>query len=144
MNTYLLIGDVQATGYGRATFHPTVGLYPTYIISAEILPLSWVMYPLRRNYSSSFITIRKNTHANTLHSWVCRASREVGKEIDKLVSSTTELQASQFGFRHPWHPQYLPHPTQGRSPSLLHSPSRIPSLSVIEGRHTKFQLSKPI
>ena len=64
MNTYLLIEITQATGYGRATFHPTVGLFPTYIISVEIPPPSWAMYPLRRNYSGLLIAIGTSTHSS--------------------------------------------------------------------------------
>ena len=50
ISTYILIEVDQATRYGRETFHPTIVLYPSYILSTEIPPSSWDMYPLKRNY----------------------------------------------------------------------------------------------
>ena len=75
-----LIKAIQATGYGRAMFHPTVGLYLIYIPSAERPPQSWDMYPLRRNYSGSLTTISTNNHDNPMQ--LSFSSKYKGKEGD--------------------------------------------------------------
>ena len=64
IRTYLLIKLVQETSYGSSTFHPTVGLFPSYILSAlRDCPQDGAMYPLRRNYLGSLTTIRTITHS---------------------------------------------------------------------------------
>ena len=81
--------------------HPSVHIYLAYILSAKRPPLSWVMYPLRRNYSSSLIAIGTRIHANPSDIWVFQVSREEKKEITKTTSSTTKIHAYQFGFKQP-------------------------------------------
>ena len=80
-------------------FHPTIGLCPTYIISVERPPLSWVVYPLRRNYSGSLTAISTSIHAKRTHNWVYQESRVIGKEIVKPVISTIKLQEYLFEFK---------------------------------------------
>ena len=88
MNTYLLIEIFEEVGYGR-TFHPTVGLYPSYIILDERPPPSYDMYPLMWNYLGSLTTTCAITQFKTTHSSVCKACREIGKENATPVISTT-------------------------------------------------------